>query len=105
LEKQARLIATDSGGVQKEAYFHRVPCVTYRDATEWTELVKMGWNRLAPPRDIDTVVEGLRDGLESSPSTGSSPFGDGHAAEHIAGILAGARSGSSSVRTPVAVQQ
>jgi UDP-GlcNAc3NAcA epimerase len=104
LEKHARLIATDSGGVQKEAYFHRVPCVTYRDATEWTELVEMGWNRLAPPRDIDTVVKGLRDGLESPRSTGSSPFGDGHAADHIAGILAGARSASSSaVRAPVAV--
>ena len=103
LEKHARLIATDSGGVQKEAYFHRVPCVTYRDTTEWTELVKMGWNRLAPPRDIDTVVEGLRDGLASSPSTGSSPFGDGHAAEHIAGILAGVQSGSCSVvGSPVA---
>jgi UDP-GlcNAc3NAcA epimerase len=104
LEKHARLIATDSGGVQKEAYFHRVPCVTYRDATEWTELVKMGWNRLAPPRDIVTVVEGLRDGLASSPSTGSPPFGDGRAAEHIAGILSAAQSGRCSVVTgPVAV--
>jgi UDP-GlcNAc3NAcA epimerase len=106
LEKHARLIATDSGGVQKEAYFHQVPCVTYRDATEWTELVQMGWNRLAPPRDVETVVEGVRDALESSPSNGSAPFGDGHAAEHIAGILAGPQSRSCSVvRGPVAVQQ
>ena len=104
LEKHARLIATDSGGVQKEAYFHRVPCVTYRDATEWTELVTMGWNRLAPPRDVETVVEGLRDGLASSPSTGSPPFGDGRAAELIAGILSGAQSGSCSFAgAPVAV--
>jgi len=106
LEKHARLIATDSGGVQKEAYFHRVPCVTYRDATEWTELVDMGWNRLAPPRDIETVVEGLRDGMESSPSIESPAFGDGHAAEYIAGIITGSKGGSHSVvRRPVAVQQ
>lgn len=82
LEKFAALIATDSGGVQKEAFFYQVPCVTLRDETEWVELVESGWNRLVPPVSSESVSNIL---LASLGSTGNKvqPYGDGRAAHHI----------------------
>lgn len=87
LEKYAALVATDSGGVQKEAYFYRVPCVTLRDETEWIELVESGWNRLAPPADADLLRTALDEALGSR-GQALSLYGAGNAAEQIAARLA-----------------
>jgi UDP-GlcNAc3NAcA epimerase len=87
LEKNARLIVTDSGGVQKEAFFYRVPCVTLRDRTEWVELVELGWNRLVPLTNATRVEASLRDALDWTPQACQNPFGDGRAAEAIASVI------------------
>lgn len=86
LEKAAALIATDSGGIQKEAYCHGVPCVTLRDETEWTELVETGWNRLAPPVSAEAVSSTICQQLGTRGQS-LALYGDGHAGEQIARIL------------------
>lgn len=85
LEKNARLIATDSGGVQKEAFFYGVPCVTLRDETEWVELVELGWNVVCPPLDVEVVVDAL---LRQWEGAKASPYGEGTAGTRIATIVA-----------------
>jgi UDP-GlcNAc3NAcA epimerase len=87
LERNARLIATDSGGIQKEAFFFSVPCVTLRTETEWQELLDMAWNRLAPPDSPDVVSSAILDGLDREPKGTPNLYGDGHASEQIAQLL------------------
>lgn len=86
LEMAARVIATDSGGVQKEAFFHRVPCVTLRNETEWIELVDLGWNRVVPPVNADSIANAIHEAFGALGAQGN-PYGDGHAADRIADAL------------------
>lgn len=89
LERNAKLIITDSGGVQKEAFFYSRPCVTLRDETEWTELVGLGWNRLCAPTDSLAIVEAVFSSLGAIGQLGVAPYGDGKASEKIVNILTG----------------
>ncbi len=85
LEKNAKKILTDSGGIQKEAYFLKVPCITLRDTTEWVETVHDGWNILCGS-DKEKILSSIRD-FQPRQETYASKFGDGKASETIVKIL------------------
>lgn len=80
LEENSSFIVTDSGGVQKEAYYFKKPCITLRDQTEWEETVKSGWNILVGS-DKDKIVESMR--CLKKPKISPAFFGDGRASEKI----------------------
>ncbi len=85
LEMNALLIITDSGGMQKEAYFQKVPCLTLRDETEWVELCDAGWNTL-----VGTSAENITNNINRSFSSRSLPevgYGQGKSGEKIIDVL------------------
>ena len=85
LEENARMVVTDSGGVQREAYMLAVPCITLRKETEWTETVETGWNRLVSV-EADEILQTWH---SFNPPQAHPPiFGDGTAGEKVADILA-----------------
>ena len=84
LTRSARLVLTDSGGLQKEAYWLGVPCVTLRNETEWVETVEAGWNTLAGS-DRHAIVRAVR--TVSAPAPHPNLYGDGRAAERCVDLL------------------
>ncbi|MCQ2342696.1 MAG: UDP-N-acetylglucosamine 2-epimerase (non-hydrolyzing) [Paludibacteraceae bacterium] len=84
LEKNAYCILTDSGGIQKEAYFHRTPCITLREETEWVETVQTGWNTLVGT-DIHRILSAVNN--VRRPQQEITEYGSGTTARQIVDIL------------------
>jgi UDP-GlcNAc3NAcA epimerase len=81
LQMSAKLILTDSGGMQKEAYFHQVPCITLRDETEWVETVEAGWNQLVGADEDKIITAAQGNSMPSKQQTAL--YGYGSATQKI----------------------
>lgn len=104
LEMGASVITTDSGGVQREAFFHARPCVTLRVETEWVETVDLGWNVLQPFNDASQVAARILERIGQSGQR-ATPYGTGDAGQRIASIVmkSACVSAPPALRTPDAI--
>ena len=86
LLKNARLLLTDSGGMQKEAYWLGIPCVTLRDETEWVETIESGWNRLVGADRSKIIEEAMATG-RGRPTERPGLYGDGQTSRKCARLI------------------
>ena len=88
LEKQAKLIVTDSGGVQKEGFYQKTPVIfLFNVKTTWVELVEMGWMVEVQPKSTAQILKQIKKSLDSKPGKNGQPYGKGNAAELIIGKI------------------
>jgi UDP-N-acetylglucosamine 2-epimerase len=86
LVANAKKVVTDSGGLQKEAFFLKTPCITLRDQTEWIETLNNGWNVLCPI-DKNTIIYNIEADFDRNNIQDLSNFGDGNASRKIIKII------------------
>jgi UDP-N-acetylglucosamine 2-epimerase len=102
LLREAACVVTDSGGVQREAYYLGTPCVTLRAETEWVETVETGWNVLAGT-DPDRIVQAAHRLRADGPAQRPVLYGDGRTSERIVRILGGGLPDGESASAPLDV--
>lgn len=88
LEKHAKLVVTDSGGVQKEAFYQKTPCIFYfDDKTSWKELVELGWMTEVVPKSKEQMFKQIKKALHAGPGKKGNPYGKGNSAELMIGKI------------------